>query len=273
MRLGGLSQAAYSREIELAARQFERASQEADKASSGVEGLDQALKGLQTELEGVGRETADYLAKAALGIDGVRFSFDQLAAKLASGVLSRLIFDEITGPLSRALVQMARLGIQGLGRLFSATASQAASTSSVAVSAYGQTANLGPAFHTGGVVGADFPALRRISTDMIRSAQRFHSGTSPLLLPDEQAAILRKGEVVLTAAQARAMGPAGGSTTVNVIDQRGAGAPAAEVTEAPDGQGGLRIDVLIKAEVNRGISDGSFDRSLRNSFGIARRGA
>lgn len=263
--LGGLGQVAYNRALDQATRDFEKAGRAADDAGDGVGRLDQALDGLQEELRGVGKETADYLAKAVIGVDGVRFSFDQLAAKLASGVLSRLIYDEITGPLSRALVQMARMGLGSLGGLFGFDSSIAPTTSA-------QTSGLViPALHTGGVAGVDFPALRRVPADLFRTAPKFHSGT-PFLMPDEQPAVLRKGEIVLTPAQAAAVG-GGGGTMVQIIDQRGANAPPAEVSETTGGDGRRTIGILIRAEMRGAIADGSLDRDMRNSFGISRRGA
>ena len=38
----------------------------------------------------------------------------------------------------------------------------------------------------------------------------------------------------------------------------------------PDGQRMVRM--WIRDEVNAGLSDGSFDRSMRDSFGVRRRG-
>lgn len=75
---------------------------------------------------------------------------------------------------------------------------------------------IGSSFHTGGTVG-EGGATRAIATSSLSGAPRLHSGTVPGLASDEYAAILQRGEQVLTQKQAThlraAMGtsPTGGS--------------------------------------------------------------
>jgi hypothetical protein len=112
--------------------------------------------------------------------------------------------------------------------------------------------------------------LRRVSAELFRGAAKFHSGG--MVGPGEVPAILKRGEGVFTQAQMAALGPAS-PVMVQVIDQRGANAPPAEVTETtgPDGQRVIRM--LILAETRNAIANGSLDRDMRASYGIARRGA
>lgn len=272
--LGGLSQETFNRAVDDATRKFQQASDAAGQAGTGIEGLDRAFESLNESIAGTGRETADYLAKAALGIDQVKFSFDQLAAKFASGVFSRLIQDEITGPLSRALLQMARLGLTSLlgsGGSVLAPASNAQSAANL--TAAGPSGLFIPPLHTGGIAGREAPmGMRAVPAEIFRDAPRFHSGG--MIGPGEVPAILRRGEGVFTEGQMKALAPAGGgSVTVVVNDYRTKGGEPVQVSERQDGAGGRVIEVLIKDVVTRGLADGSFDRPMRGAFGITRRGA
>lgn len=267
--LGGLSQETYNRAVEQATAAFAKAGSAAGEAGTGIEGLDRAFDRLNDNLQQTGKETADYLAKAALGIDQVKFSFEQLAQKLGTGILSKLIQDEITGPLTKALVAMAKAGIGGLFGGGGVGANTVAAGTSVA-----DLSRLGPAvpLHIGGIAGREAPmGLRAIDPALLAGAPKFHAGG--YLGPGEVPAILRRGEGVFTEGQMKALGPAGGSVTVNVIDQRSGAAAPAEVSERADGNGGRVIDVLIRDAVNKGIADGSFDRAARGSWGVSRRGS
>ncbi|MCX8003363.1 MAG: tape measure protein [Burkholderiaceae bacterium] len=271
LTLGGLSQETFNRAVDRATRDFVRTAESAEQAGIGIEALDRAFDRLNETLAGTGRETADYLAKAALGIEQVKFSFEQLVQKLASGILSRLIQDEITGPLSRAALQLARAGLTGLfgggPSIMGGSNAQAAAN----LSAAGPSGLFIPPLHSGGIAGIDRPALRRVPAALFADAPRLHRGG--LIGPGEVPAILRRGEGVFTEAQMAALAPAAGRVTVNVIDQRSSAAAPAEVSERADGQGGRVIDVLIRDIVSRGLADGSFDRTLAGAFGIRRRGA
>jgi len=99
-----------------------------------------------------------YLAKAALGIDQVKFSFEQLAQKLGSGILSRLIQDQITGPLSKALVALARTGLEGVfSGLFGGGGYgiSAARGSPVSSAGTGLGTRVGGGLHEGGIAGRE----------------------------------------------------------------------------------------------------------------------
>jgi hypothetical protein len=66
------------------------------------------------------------------------------------------------------------------------------------------------------------------------------------------------------------MGRAGG-VTVNVIDQRGNGAPV-QVTER-QGANGKMIDILVRDSVKKLIRNGELDRDMRVAYGAGRSGA
>ena len=60
----------------------------------------------------------------------------------------------------------------------------------------------------------------------------------------------------------------GSSTNVTVIDQRGHGAPAAEVQQRQNSSGGMDVQVLIRAEVQRAIGGGHADKAMRERFAL-----
>jgi hypothetical protein len=66
-------------------------------------------------------------------------------------------------------------------------------------------------FHSGGIVGREGRSFRiGVNPDVL---PRFHAGVGP----DEQLAVLQKGEGVFTAGQMRALGAAlGGGTSISV---------------------------------------------------------
>lgn len=80
-------------------------------------------------------------------------------------------------------------------------------------------------FHNGGEVGTNSGMSRKVNPMIFAGAPRYHEGTMPGLKGDEVAAVLQKGEHVLTERQqadvaARAEGGGGGAGTriVNVLD-------------------------------------------------------
>lgn len=63
-------------------------------------------------------------------------------------------------------------------------------------------------------------------------------------------------------------GGEGGRVSVTVVDQRGAGAPPARVSEGRGGDGEREITVLIQDAVETGIFDGRFDAAMRTTYGL-----
>lgn len=248
-----------------------KAGQAASSATPDIDRLEKAIDGLGDRLDGAGKQAADSFAKMALGIDGARFSLGRLGQDLASGVLSKLIQDQITAPITQAILALARLGIQSIGGLFgggSLSGSNAAASANL--SAAGPSGLAIPPLHTGGIAGFDVPALRRVDPMVFARAPRFHTGG---IVAGEVPAILRRGEGVFTEAQMAALAPAGGGTMVQIIDQRGANAAPAEVQEGRGPNGERQLRVLIRDTVKGLLSDGSMDATMRGNFNIARRGA
>jgi TP901 family phage tail tape measure protein/lambda family phage tail tape measure protein len=143
---------------------------------------------------------------------------------------------------------------------------------SSSLTAPNNSAGLAPRFqstafaHEGGVVGVTPLAHRPVDPAVFNQAPRFHSGG---LVGGEVPIIARQGEVIGWPRQMREA--FGSDVVVQVIDQRSAGArPEVSSERGPDGKQMIRV--LIRDEVNRGISQGAFDPALGHSFGINRRG-
>jgi hypothetical protein len=97
---------------------------------------------------------------------------------------------------------------------------------------------------------------------MFATAPRLHNG----LMADEFPAVLQKGETVLPKGVR-----AGGSVTVQIIDQRSQGAPV-DVQESTGPGGERMIQVMVRDMVKAMHSDGSLDKTLSQNYtGIKRR--
>lgn len=118
-------------------------------------------------------------------------------------------------------------------------------------------------FHGGGVVGAGGHAVRALPATTFAGAPRFHSG----LKSDEMAAVLQRGERVLTASQnrravktmdglARQAEPRGAFTYAPVIDAKGADVEAVARLERGQAQQAAQLEALSKAQ-------GRNDRGMR----------
>lgn len=62
----------------------------------------------------------------------------------------------------------------------------------------------------------------------------------------------------------------GGSTVVNIIDQRSAGAPATEVSRSNGPNGTEIIDVIVRDSFNRMASSGKLDKTMNKNWGVSR---
>ena len=255
LRAGAIDQDIYNRAIDQANRTLEQAGTAASEVTGAIEALGERL-------DGAGNEAARTLARMAVGVDGVRFSLKAFVQDLASGVLERLIRDQITAPISNALLQLAKLGIQQIGLAFA---------------------------------GGPTPAPGKVLTDGGLKSARGNAFDAGRLLPFAQGGVLaspiafplaggRGGiageagpEAILPLARDSrgrlgVHGGKGSTVVVNIIDQRGANAGSIERRESATPDGGRQIDVLIADRVDAALSAGRFDRTLAGSFGIRRRG-
>lgn len=210
--------------------------------------------------EGFGRSSAKTIADMVVGLDQANFSIGRLIQTLASGILEKLIYERITGPLTRAA---GGFFDSLLGNAFSflgggksaAFAGVPAGVTSVAVG------------HSGGV-GREIGRSRVVDAMAFAGAPRFHSGKAPWGA-GEMPAIIRPEESVLTPGQMRALGPRG-DVSIEIIDQRGAGAPPVKTEHGTGPDGRRLIRMTIQSETRTGIEQGAFDRSLASNFGVAR---
>lgn len=259
---GGISLETYSRGLARAGEELSRTQQAASGAGQQVTGLEAAFDKLGDEVQGFGRESARALADALTGVRALDGGIGGLLQRLASGVLEKLIYQQITGPLTQAASALLGSGLQQLGLSLGFYGPVQAGTN-IPISAF--------PFHTGGIVGEGISAARVVPPEVFTGAQRFHRGG--MIGSNEVPAILERGEGVFTPAQMRALAPAGGGdVSVQIVDQRGSGAPPIETTETrgPDGQRMIRM--VVRQEVRRAVADGALDREMQASYGLTRRG-
>lgn len=111
-------------------------------------------------------------------------------------------------------------------------------------------------YHTGGIVGRDGGAMRRLAPWVFEGAQVLHSGGLAGLSTNEVPAVLMKGEEVLTTDDPRhranlrsgAGGPLVGNLTVTVTtDSTGSG--------ASDQQMGNRLAALVRVAIERELAN------------------
>lgn len=125
-------------------------------------------------------------------------------------------------------------------------------------------------FHNGGVVGSTPTFSRPIPALAFAGAPRYHSGGIAGLRPDEVPAILQKGEVVLPRGAGVKNG-GGGGVDIQIIDQRGSGAPVeAQRQTGPDGR--EQIKLFVRDEVKSLIASGYLDKSMSAAYGARRTG-
>ena len=125
--------------------------------------------------------------------------------------------------------------------------------------------------HAGGILGRDaFPSARAPAA-AFANAPRFGGGGmvggERLVIAHDEEGIFTPRQMDNADAILRAALSTGG-TTVQIIDQRGQGAPVqASRGRGPDGRETIRL--LIRDEVTGGIQRGDFDQSLGSRFGVA----
>ena len=122
--------------------------------------------------------------------------------------------------------------------------------------------------HEGGMIGGP-NAFRPRAVDpaLFENAPRFHEGGR--LGADEQAIIGKKGEVIGWPEQMRrAFG--GSDVKIEIIDQRGGGAPPIEQQNerGPDGRETIRL--IVRREVAAALDEGAMDKPMRTNFGVNR---
>ena len=203
----------------------------------------------QKESADLAKSVASQFSSAAEGILLEGKSFDQTALTFAKSITKMVVETALLKPIEAELSSFFNsivtpgsdskanslgvgglfsglFGAIGLGGLFGGTAAAGAGTMATAA-ASGIDAGLGGLYHRGGVVDERHQASRRVPAGTFDRAPRYHTG----LGNDEFAAILQRGERVMTAAQNNQTSAtvAGLSNQVSQLARRGA-RPAANVT-------------------------------------------
>jgi hypothetical protein len=153
--------------------------------------VDNAGKAFDTVAEALG----GVIAKTKTWKD-VWVSMRTAAADFFAGILKDIASYIIKAQLAKAVSSF----MPGLGSIFGTTAASSgtAAVASTATTAGTSTAALA-VLHSGGIVGNDNVPTRRVPTAWFANAPRYHSGTVVGLGANERAAILQRGEEVVTA--------------------------------------------------------------------------
>lgn len=184
---------------------FNTATESIGAAVAGTKSWEEALKD-------VGRAALQWVLDFAKGIADMILQMMVMKALKDSGLFDGIAMD--IGDASGLIVGSAALGVAGqqlssatdtligaaAGWALVATQIQSAADAMATAAALQLAANSTSMFHEGGVVGSAGGMSRSVSPMVFAGAPRYHSGTPGVgLRPNEQAAILEKGEEVLTA--------------------------------------------------------------------------
>jgi len=225
-------------------------------------------------------EAADQALRDATDIaSGIELAFRQLDEDLND--LSQLSFNAVTGAIRGMEDAFVHFATTGKLEFSSLVDSIAADLARLAVrqhitlpllgwlnSLFGSSSVLpgNPhSAHTGGVAGALATRRTGVPAYAFAGAARFHGGGIPGLRSDEIPVIVQRGEVILTADQARALGGRGPSSVEVRIDNRGT--PQEIESAAPSFDGERLVIDIVASDIARG---GRLARVLSDSGGIGR---
>lgn len=228
-----------------------------DRAVAGVKEMGQALDELKPKFSELQMAVAD-MAQSAVA----DFFFN-----LATGAKSfkDSLADAIEGfakGIARMMADMAAFAV-----VMKAFDSFMPGFSQFYMSMRGGAAGL---FHQGGVVGRSGGIKRNVNPLLFGEAPRYHTGGFAGLKRNEVAAVLEKGEEVLTRTDPRHTlngGRGGPAVKVEVINNTG----ASVTQENGVGPSGEHIKRIVIGTVQQGFADGQFDQSL-GRFGVRRQG-
>ncbi len=195
--------------------------------------------GIKRGLKSVTDDAQDMASKAERGVTSMfksmedalvsfvqtgKLDFGSFADSIIADLIRMQIQSSITTPLAGALSSF-------VGSLFGGGSSGAAAT---------------PTAHTGGVIGSDSLASKRVHPSVFNGAPRFHTGG---VVGNEVPIIAKKGEAVFTPGQMQLLGGALQSKpNVNVsvkVDNKVAGAEATASVRR-DSAGNLDLNIVIE---------------------------
>lgn len=146
----------------------------------------------------------------------------------------------------------------------------------------GSVRSTGPVMHGGGIVGSTGSWTRSLNPLLFGTAPRFHAGGFPGLAPDEVAAVLQRGEEVITENDRRhtrnggRRGASGSGVDRVVINNYTDATP--QIREQPNASGGRDTIVTLKRLARESVAedivrgDGPVSKALTGTTNVRRTG-
>jgi tape measure domain-containing protein len=193
----------------------------------------------------------DALVDIITGTKSVKEAFADMARSIAADLARMAIRQAITIPIAMAMNGMFG-GMAGAGAM-------GAMGTMGAMGAMGAMGGGFPMAHTGGIIGQDRLATKSVAPEVFQGAPRFHSGKLPSLAPGETPAILKENEGVFTPGQMKALGPAGGNTSITVSPNVNVNMPQGASQEDGERFGKAitrQLQGMVQEEIRRSIRPG-----------------
>lgn len=220
-------------------------------------GLQDYLNTIKTTSQGV----ADSIVHAFSNVEDAfvgflktgKFNFDKFTQDVLDDLLRIIVRASIIQPLATGLLSVV-------------TPTPAYAGTAVTNNGYaGGSTGAPPQFAKGGVFGANYFA----DGGVFSTPTAFNYGKGKLGIMGEEGA---EAVMPLTRGGDGSLGVRASVTpvTVNVINQSGNEVQQSTST-GPNGE--QQIDILVTSKVRQGLANGQFDKVLKNSFGISRKGS
>ena len=204
LRAGAISQETFNRAVTAAGVTYRRSLTLTDEMQRNQRAIEDLVRFGERGFENLGRSISDAIVQG-------KFDFQDLsrAGTAAASELSQIFIQlALLNPLKNRLTGGNATTLTDVFSMVGTSYRSSTGPFYGSGPSAGDASGGGFLFHGGGIVGAGAP-FRAAPSTLWSTAPRYHAG----LAPDEQAAILRRGEGVFTEEQMAAMGPAGGSYT------------------------------------------------------------
>lgn len=233
----------------------------ADRTGDSMDDLSErsqrSLDAILSATQNWGEEFNETLTQSLMG---ARINIGELLRAIEADIIRMALRQNVTNPFMDFVNAGINSYFSGGGATFGNSSDLTAGGAGINTSNMGSLAGYA---HSGGVIGVD-------------QLPRYHQG----LMPDEQLAVLQKGEGVFTKGQMRAMAPAGeaGSPKISIIVNNSAPGAEARAETRQRNDGTFEIEIMIEQMERRMggniANGGGMAPMLERTYGLNRgRGA